>query len=391
MGNYFRYKIKPKTPRFKLPQLPPPPTTAPKAFKSMPPPEKMHPPPFQQQVRAWWNENWGVLVLNLGSICTLVGFTRSDVIELRTLSMMGSLSFVVFQYTSLPRRWIPIIWSSLFASVNAIKISQILHERNAQVVLSEEDQQVYIDFFLSHGLTPKQFEIIMQTATPVSFKKGQAIMRRESTLENVYLVVHGSTRASILGRHLTAVSLGQNKNEANLGGDSGAWIGEMACLEHCWEKEQNKSRPNTSVESEGVNETSTDENSNATNNNVSQGPRTALYTIVAAEDCELLQWSFEDMEKLFGRSVDMRGALTRAMTAAIVGKVINFTVSRKNMTPSWSVWLEDIRYKGAGTTYFVNSQLDEEAETAPATTEADRGEIEKEVKIAATEPAVASA
>jgi hypothetical protein len=39
----------------------------------------------------------------------------------------------------------------------------------------------------------------------------------------------------------------------------------------------------------------------------------------------------------------------------------------------------------------VNSQLDEEAETAPATTEADGGEIVEEVKIAATEPAIASA
>ena len=45
--------------------------------------------------------------------------------------------------------------------------------------------------------------------------------------------VHGSTRASITGWHLTAVNSVQKKKEANRGEDSGAWVGEMACLEHC--------------------------------------------------------------------------------------------------------------------------------------------------------------
>jgi hypothetical protein len=36
----------------------------------------------------------------------------------------------------------------------------------------------------------------------------------------------------------------------------------------------------------------------------------------------------------------MRGALTRAMTSAVVGKVVNMTFSRAKV-PQWTDWLRD--------------------------------------------------
>ena len=66
----------------------------------------------------------------------------------------------------------------------------------------------------------------------------------------------------------------------------------------------------------------------------------AMYTIIATEDCTICRWSFEDMEKLMSKSVDMRGALTRAMTNAVVGKVVNMTISRAKV-PQWTAWLAD--------------------------------------------------
>ena len=36
----------------------------------------------------------------------------------------------------------------------------------------------------------------------------------------------------------------------------------------------------------------------------------------------------------------MRGALTRAMTSAVVGKVVNMTISRAKL-PQWTAWLRD--------------------------------------------------
>jgi hypothetical protein len=70
----------------------------------------------------------------------------------------------------------------------------------------------------------------------------------------------------------------------------------------------------------------------------------SMYTIVAQEDCVVLRWRHDVMEGLMAKSTDMRAALTRAMTAAIVGKVINFTVSRSKANQTWAKWLGDWKY-----------------------------------------------
>ena len=56
----------------------------------------------------------------------------------------------------------------------------------------------------------------------------------------------------------------------------------------------------------------------------------AIDTIFAKTDCELMQWRHEDLNELMGKSVDLQSALVRSMTAAIVGKVVNLTVSRSS-------------------------------------------------------------
>ena len=49
-----------------------------------------------EQIMAWFKENWSIVVLNLGSVATLVGFTRSDLLELRMLSVTGSMGNVIY-------------------------------------------------------------------------------------------------------------------------------------------------------------------------------------------------------------------------------------------------------------------------------------------------------
>ena len=67
----------------------------------------------------------------------------------------------------------------------------------------------------------------------------------------------------------------------------------------------------------------------------------AVTTVVATDDVELIEWQFEDLERVLKSSADLQGALTRSMTAAIVGKVLNFMTSRKSELPSSpSAWLD---------------------------------------------------
>ncbi len=108
-----------------------------------------------QRFWKWCTINWPTMLLNLGSICTLLAFTRSDVLELRTLSATGSISNAIYRYSQKPILWITVVWPSLFATVNGVKIMEILHERNAEVHMDETQEKIYVEYFLQHGVTPK--------------------------------------------------------------------------------------------------------------------------------------------------------------------------------------------------------------------------------------------
>lgn len=327
---------------------------------------------------SWWKLNAPLLILNFGSLATLVGFTRRDVLELRALSMTGSTTFVIYSLLQPPPiRWPSIVWSTLFAGVNGYKILGILNERKGNVVLSPREEEIYHEHFQPHGVTPKQFEKAMRVGTIRTIKKGELVSRQGIPISSVKLVIRGNTRASVMGRHLTAIGSARGNRQKFAGGDSGAWVGEMAFLQSMWDKDhapknvasgaagataagvQNKpSKPNTT--------TATDEGSKSnavirSGLSPSDGPNKyyAISTIVATEDIEVIEWSFEDMEKLMKSSVDMQGSMTRAMTAAIVGKVVNFMVSRQQTAlPSWTTWLDN--WKAAVSTPDVDDDDDDE-------------------------------
>lgn len=335
-GNFFRIRIPPKKEQPASVQKLPTPTAPPKPFKTPPPRE----PSSRQNASSsggdgswrrqraydWFRANWSILVLNFGSICTLTGFTRSDVLELRMLSMTGSLASVVYIMSQNQVLWLPVLWSTLFASVNGFKISQILHERNAEVHMTDKQEEVFVEHFMPHGVTPKQFERIDQRAKCFKLKKGEFLIRLGEKLDHVYLIVEGSTQAHILGRSLTAASTtAKTKGSQKVGGDSGKWVGEMAFLNKLLEKEKGKVQ--------------TPSDSQQSTNNPGDS---AIYSIIAKEDCTVMAWSFEDLEALMHSSTDLRAAITRAMTTALVGKVVNLTISRSSAgLPNWSAWLAD--------------------------------------------------
>jgi CRP-like cAMP-binding protein len=357
-GNFFRIKIPPKTKALpKVPELPPT-NPMPKAFKKVEPTaqslkeaaDKGAFENFASRLYAWFRANLAVLALNVGSTCTLIGFTRSDVLELRSLSVTGSLLFIAYNLGQSKILWLSICWTSLFASVNSYKIFGILQERNATVQMTDEQEDIFVEHFMPHGITPKQFEKIYKKAEFIKVKEGGLLFRSGNKLDHLYLVVEGTTQAHILGRHLTAASTTEDtKGDQKEGGDSGAWAGEMSFLDQFWEKEQAKLKRTTKPgDVEEVKET------NATDSKKLLGK--AFYTIIATKDCTVMRWSHEDMEELMTSSNDLRAALTRAMTSALVGKVVNLTISRSNKLPNWATWLSDWQRSDGATIQLTDAQ-----------------------------------
>jgi len=358
-GHFYRYKLDQLSPTSKMVKFPLSPTnTAPKQFKTVPTntakkmtettatasssvisttlsSSRSSQERWKEFLKAWWKENWAVLVLNFGSICTLVGFTRSDVLELRGLSVTGNICFISYQLVQTPVRWVPIGYSALFACVNLFKIGQIMNERVGTVVFkSQEEQDTYERHFQPHGVTPKQFQYISEKATIAKVSKGRPLMLQinQPIPKQVCLVVEGRTMAqNPLGRRLTAVSTAHQ--EEKKGGDSGAWIGDMAFLEWLhWientdKRKRQKRRLSRNVEALEPKQ----DNDNKDVEGEEYSNRNALYSIITKTDCTVLCWSYEDMAALYHKSPDLRAALTRSMTAALVGKVLNFAISRSNV------------------------------------------------------------
>jgi CRP-like cAMP-binding protein len=363
-GVFYRIKMPPN--KKVLPDMPklPPPQTAPIGFKTIAPkvqssgagsssrrgdsrwwdwsPKESE---FWERLQEWWKQNWPILVLNFGSMCTLTGFTRSDVVELRSLSATGSLCFVAYGLTQAPVRYTPLVWAFSFSAINTMKIFQIMQERKGTVRLTAKQEQDYIQFFMPHGVTPKQFEAIDNVAEVINLKKGSTLIKAGEQQEYVYLIVDGSTRASILGRHLTAASTTPKAHRDQVGGASGAWVGEMTFLEAYWIKEQSKHLPahieEKEVEEEELEEKKDEDAEEAGKRKnskdaavetkpfkvVGRAPpklkaNKALYTIIAKEDCTILRWSHADLESVMERSTDLRAAMTRAMSSAILGTYI---------------------------------------------------------------------
>mmetsp|Transcript_20664 Transcript_20664/g.42174 ORF Transcript_20664/g.42174 Transcript_20664/m.42174 type:complete len:469 (+) Transcript_20664:374-1780(+) len=325
----------------------------------------------------WFKANGAILILNFGSVCTLVGFTRQDILELRALSMTGSIASVLYFALSRPA-FAPMAWSSLFAATNAFKIARIIDERKGNVVLSEHEEDIYEEHFLSHGVTPKQYAKLLQKAEVIDAKKGDKIVSAGERIDKVYLVVAGQTRASFLGRRVTAASSAPGNQVALRGGDAGAWIGETAFLDWYWNKEKVKTKKKKKDEEEE--DFDDDEEDAEPVSNVGL----AIHTIVAStDDCELLCWTHKDLEELMHKSADLRSALTRSMTAAIVGKVVNLTVSRSVGTlPTWSTWLDDWKHSGGAKVNVASEGGQPQPQPQPTVSTVERQHTDNPVKIA---------
>mmetsp|Transcript_11466 Transcript_11466/g.24180 ORF Transcript_11466/g.24180 Transcript_11466/m.24180 type:complete len:277 (+) Transcript_11466:372-1202(+) len=106
-----------------------------------------------QRILTYLRLNGPILLLNFGSLCTLAGFTRTDVLELRIGNLIGNTCGMT--YFLFNRLMPPFTWASVFGMTNAYNIYRILEERSDRVILSREEQMLYEEHFLHHGVTPR--------------------------------------------------------------------------------------------------------------------------------------------------------------------------------------------------------------------------------------------
>lgn len=324
----------------------------------------------RRKLRQWLKDNAGIIVLNFGSICSFISFTRMDILELRVLSITGSLSSIVYFLSRPPPLVIaPVIWGSVFAGTNFYMTYLIYEERKGKPQpMTAEEESTYEEHFLPHAVTPRQYEKLLKISQRLELRRGDVLIQKGEKMHNVQLVVSGATDAvNTLSRRVSAASSSKGNKEKLAGGDAGAWIGEIAYFDYLAERDKQRGAfkkpivtppptikdlplattatatdvaakdiaPSSKTEDVAPTTTTTTTRENATQN--------AILTYIATEDKTIVyQWDFDELADLMETSADLRSSISRAMTAAVVGKVVNLYISRSDANKSlWEKWLGD--------------------------------------------------
>ena len=300
---------------------------------------------------------------------------------------------------------------------------------------SSEEEAAYEEHFLPHGVTPRQYEKLLHIRKQRVLSDGEILAATGEPVTKVYLVVQGGTTAispTVQHRRRQVVTVASSRagnRERYVGGDAGAWIGELAFFDYVQQQQQTRTTPprpfdsssslpatvsqqqnNTRTDaatlvsipkkstgatnhestidatatvaamatppttttttriahktdaSNSSSSSDTDTNTQATSSanedeetrmlaslNPTRIPKQYILTYTARQEATLVfEWDFEDLAKLLTTSAELRSAVSRAMTAAVIGKVLNFyqphtTAAAANTnntnTGGWKKWL----------------------------------------------------
>lgn len=135
------------------------------------------------------------VLLHLGTATGLFGFCLTDPLPLRCCSITSSVASITFMMTRTPAvSMVPVYWSSCFIAVNSYKIYQLLMERRA-VDLATEDEEIYVRHFMRSGMRPRQFKKLMEHASLKSFENGTVMHAEGSTAPStVRLLINGKVQ-----------------------------------------------------------------------------------------------------------------------------------------------------------------------------------------------------
>merc|ERR1711862_408475 len=113
-----------------------------------------------------------------------ISFTRSDILELRLLSITGSISAIIYFMSRKPVVLGPMIWSSIFATTNAYMVYYIYEERKGKTrLMTHEELDVYEEHLLPHAVTPRQFEKMLAIAKRRVLQKGDILHQRGEEID----------------------------------------------------------------------------------------------------------------------------------------------------------------------------------------------------------------
>ena len=153
--------------------------------------------------------------LHVGNILYLLAYSVRDILWLRILTVVATLSLMPYYFCcSGEPLYEPIAWCSLFTLVNLVQITMLLLERRP-VFLGEDELRLYRKLFRS--LAPREFMKLVSIATWKRAAEGEKILHQGKGVSDLILISTGTGSVEIDGRYVAEVGPNQ-------------FVGEMAFL-----------------------------------------------------------------------------------------------------------------------------------------------------------------
>ena len=152
---------------------------------------------------------------NLAFILIFISFLLRDILHLRMMSVLGSVSSLCYGFF-IPKGplWDPIRWNCLFIVVNSWQILTLLYQRRHQAWGQQET------FLFQRSLkTFPKYEVknFLSLAEVLDFMPGNHLIRKDTKLDKLFLILEGDVQVLIEGREVAALK-------------SGEFLGEMSFL-----------------------------------------------------------------------------------------------------------------------------------------------------------------
>ena len=163
----------------------------------------------------------GKIIMNFGAIASLTGFMMTDVMYLRSLSVVGSACGITYNLTRKPKQINAVLWGLVFAGVNVYQLYQLYLERSEKITYTHDEMLLYTAHFKDWGVDPRQFKKLVDSegCTFQYIEKGQTIVEPNNPLNDVILIHRGEAAAEDpLSKEILYTYRGDGCNGCVIGG-----------------------------------------------------------------------------------------------------------------------------------------------------------------------------
>jgi len=152
---------------------------------------------------------------HLAYALVLFSFLVQSMLQLRVLSICGSIAGIIYAYfNSAGPLWPPIIWNVLFISVNLWRATSLLWQRRKQ---SLNEEELFLSTHALKAFPVSELKSFVGLARRRSFELGEHLIERGVVLHELFVIVGGTISIEIEKREIARLS-------------AGSFLGEMSFL-----------------------------------------------------------------------------------------------------------------------------------------------------------------